>query len=76
MKLGSNNLANRALSSMEFSTLKVGHKIAGNTGLTIGKTLGKILYKSGDYFGGEIVQAISTSISSNVIDDGLYWIFD
>jgi len=76
MKLGSNNLSNRALGGMGFTALKVGHRIAGAGGLTVGKSLGKILYQSGKYFGGEMIQTISTGVSSQFIDDTAYLLFD
>ncbi len=69
LKLQTNNLSNRALSNIGMTAVKVGKK-------GVKETLGKIIYQSGNYFAGEMVQAVSTSVASNSIDDGLYWIFD
>lgn len=69
LKLGSNNLSNRALRDIGMSSIKVGQN-------SVKDTLGKLIYESGTYFTGKMARAVSTSVASNTVDDGLYWIFD
>ena len=68
LNLGNNNLANKILGKMGLS-INIGSNAAQNG-------LGQIIYESGKYFLGEILENIGANVSGYFAEDGLLIVFD
>ena len=69
LKLGNNNLANRALGRMGLGFIKVGQR-------GVKQSLGSIINNSGKYLFGEVSQAIVSKVSGDFINEYGFMIYD